>query len=65
MAIDTGIFDFGNINFLSDLPGLGPQDVRTKGSVLCQNHMWLSFFCILFMRIYLYMFLLLNLILYV
>ncbi len=34
MAIDTGIFDFGNVNFLSDLPGgLGPQTVKVKGSV--------------------------------
>ena len=33
MAIDSGIFDFGNIGFLSDLPGIGPQNVKTKGRV--------------------------------
>ena len=37
MAIDTGIFDFGNVNFLSELPGgLGPQTLKNKGSVSWQ-----------------------------
>lgn len=31
LAIDSGIFDFGNINFMSDLPGIGPHTMKTKG----------------------------------
>ena len=48
MAIDTGIFDFGNVNFLSELPGgLGPQTLKAKGCVSwqyllnnCSNEQW-------------------------
>jgi hypothetical protein len=31
LAIDSGIFDFGNINFMSDLSGIGPHTMKTKG----------------------------------
>ena len=34
LAIDSGIFDFGNLNFLSNVPaGLGPEILKTRGSV--------------------------------
>ena len=42
-AIDTGIFDFGNLNFLSELPGgLGPQILKTRGTVpWAESLIWL------------------------
>lgn len=41
MAIDTGIFDYGNVNFLADLPGgLGPQQIKAKGNVSWLNMIW-------------------------
>ena len=34
MAIDTGIFDYANVNFMSSsLPALSPADLKTKGAV--------------------------------
>ena len=33
LAIDSGIFDFGNIGFMSELPGIGPHSMKTKGAV--------------------------------
>ena len=33
MALDTGIFDYANVNFMSSsLPALNPTDLRTKGA---------------------------------
>lgn len=34
LAIDSGIFDFGNIAFMSELPGIGPEAMKTKGKAL-------------------------------
>lgn len=34
MAIETGIFDFGNIGFMSQLPHLAPSSLKAKGKEL-------------------------------
>lgn len=31
MAIETGIFDFGNVGFMSQLPHLAPASMKAKG----------------------------------
>ncbi len=33
MAIETGIFDFANVNFMSSLPHLAPAALKAKGRV--------------------------------
>ena len=35
LAIETGIFDFANINFMQGLPALGPDSVKAKGKDTC------------------------------
>lgn len=46
LAIDSGIFDFGNVNFLSDLPaGLGPQTIKTEGKVPAEDVLTVYVLC--------------------
>lgn len=37
LAIETGIFDFANANFMGGMPQMGPQQLKTKGKVACMN----------------------------
>ena len=31
LALETGIFDFANVNFLQGMPAMGPDSVKAKG----------------------------------
>ena len=33
LAVDTGIFDYGNVGYMSSLPALTPADLKGRGSV--------------------------------
>ena len=36
LAVETGIFDFANANFMAGMPQMGPQ-IKTKGRATCMN----------------------------
>ena len=37
LAVDTGIFDFANVGYMSNLPALTPTDMKTRGSASWLN----------------------------